>query len=108
MRQTVYEAKAARAWRLAHEERRPMKRVASALGVTISEAYELLAYFKARQEAVVRREMALGRPLTSNPELGAANSRMRTVRSAARRDRDRLAGPASDQWVGEGGKGGRG
>ena len=37
-----------------------MKKVASALGVTISEAYELLAYCTARRNAASRREMALG------------------------------------------------
>jgi hypothetical protein len=60
MAQTVYEAKAARAWRLAHEDHRPMKKVASALGVTISEAYELLAYCTVRRNAASGREMALG------------------------------------------------
>jgi hypothetical protein len=37
-----------------------MKKVASALGVTLSEAYELLAYSTARRNAASRREMALG------------------------------------------------
>ena len=37
-----------------------MKKVASALGVTISEAYELLAYCTARRNAASGREMALG------------------------------------------------
>jgi hypothetical protein len=52
-----------------------MKKVASALGVTLSEAYELLAYSTARRNAASRREMALGarRPSKSSCKTEMAN-----------------------------------
>jgi hypothetical protein len=81
MAQTGYEAKAARAWRLAHEDHRPMKKVASALGVTISEAYELLAYCTARRNAASGREMALGK---SSPSKSSSEQRTVNRRSGAR------------------------
>jgi hypothetical protein len=52
-----------------------MKKVASALGVTLSEAYELLAYSTARRNDASRREMALGTrsPSKSSPKTTTVN-----------------------------------
>jgi hypothetical protein len=57
---TAYEARAAETWRLVHDERQPMKTVASLLKVSLAEAFEMLAFRKAELEVRNSRRAALG------------------------------------------------
>lgn len=57
---TTYEARAADAWRLVHDEGQPMRKVAAALQVSLSEAYEMLAHWKAMREMSERRRAVMG------------------------------------------------
>jgi hypothetical protein len=46
-------------WRLAHEEKRPIKKAAAALGITVHQAYEFLAAERIRRDhAVLQRAVS--------------------------------------------------
>jgi hypothetical protein len=46
-------------WRLVHEEKRPMKKVAAVLGISVYQAYEILAGERLRREdADLRRSVS--------------------------------------------------
>ena len=59
MSMTIYEARAQKAWRLVHVDKRPVKNAASVIGVSTNEIYEMLASWKVRLEAAERRRVSL-------------------------------------------------
>ena len=56
---TAYEARAANLWRLVHYEGRPIKKAADTLKISLSEAYELLAYWRSRRDIAERRRVTI-------------------------------------------------
>jgi hypothetical protein len=52
------DSRAARIWHLVHDIRMPMRRAAALIEVPVSEAYELLAFWKLRRDALEARVMS--------------------------------------------------
>jgi hypothetical protein len=50
--------RAARIWHLVHDIRMPMRHAAAMIEVTVSEAYELLAFWKRRRDVIEARLMS--------------------------------------------------
>ncbi len=56
---TAYETRAATIWRLVHDEGHPIKKASNTLKISLSEAYEMLAYWNSRRDVAERRRAAI-------------------------------------------------